>query len=92
MTDYSAFSQALVNKGVSVFHCAVSHTGKYVRLVTDDTKETQKVLMETVREVAKANDWKFDFINKSTSHINKLTLQGQTYNEVRNLLLPFVQI
>lgn len=92
MTDYSDFSKALISKGVTVHHCDVSHTGKYVRLITDDSKDTQKVLMETVREVAAINKWRFDFINKSTSHIHKLTFQGKDYFGVRNLLLPFAQV
>lgn len=87
--DYSDFAVALKAKGVEVYFCGISHTGKYVRLITDDNKETQKVLMATCREVAKKNEWEFDFKNKKTNHIDKSTFQGKTYSHVRNLFLPF---
>lgn len=89
MENYAEFGTALAAKGVTVYHCGISHTGKYVRIITDDSKETQKILMSTCKEVATKNDWNFDFYKKKTNHIDKNIFEGKTYTHVRNLFLPF---
>jgi len=91
MVDYEKFQTALEAKGVKVYFCGLSTTEKYVRLITDDTKETKKVLMETCRQVGKELGLKLDYIEKSTGHIDKLIMNGVTMHHVRNLMIPFIE-
>lgn len=92
MTDYSVLESALKNAGAQVYFCGLSTTGKYIRLVTDDTKETQKILMSVCRETAAKHEWPLDLKIKSTTRFKTLTIDGKTYSAVRNLLLPFKEV
>jgi hypothetical protein len=91
MVDYSRFQTALEEQGVTVYFCGLSTTEKYVRLVTDDKKETQKVLMETCRRVGKELGLNLDYLEKKTAHVDRNIIGGKELKHVRNLMIPFVE-